>query len=237
MTTFIRAHWQIVVIALAVLVLWSTPALYPLRVLIVFFHELYHGLAALATGGSIESLSLSPDEGGLTTTIGGNRFLTLTAGYIGSLLCGVALFLIALRTELDRAAVAALGLCTLLITALYIRDGFPLVFCLLTGAALLLSARFLPHAANDLALRVVGLASMVYVPQDILSDTIARSHLQSDARMLAEEFGGATILWGGLWFLISLAVIAMTLRFGLGNRSNLGRRGESPAADQTPIRR
>jgi hypothetical protein len=69
-------------------------------------------------------------------------------------------------------------------------------------------------------LRIVGLASMFYVPNDIISDTITRSHLASDARILAEEFGGATILWGGLWLAISLAVIALTLRFGLGSTSS-----------------
>ncbi len=228
MTRFLRAHWQITVLALAVFALWSTPVLYPLRLLVVFFHELSHGLVALATGGSIVSLTLSPDEGGLAITRGGSRFLILSAGYVGSLLFGVMLFLTALRTRLDRAAVASLGLCALLIAAFYVRDGFPLVFCLFTGATLLLISRFTGHGVNDLALRIVGLASMFYVPQDIVSDTIARSQLTSDARMLAEEFGGATVLWGAVWFLISLGVIAMTLRFGLGSTSNLRLRDASP---------
>lgn len=230
---FLRAHWQIVVLALVVFGLSSTPVFWPLNLLIVFFHELSHGLAAIATGGSIESLTLSPDEGGLAITIGGNRFLTLSAGYVGSLLCGVILFLLALRTRADRATVAALGLCMLGIAALYVRDGFPLVFCLGTAGALGLVAWFLPHGPNDLVLRIIGLASMFYVPQDIISDTITRSHLQSDARMLAEEFGGATILWGGIWLLISLGVIGLTLRYGLGSASNL-HLGDTPAADRTP---
>lgn len=218
--TFLRAHWQMLALTLLVYALWTTPVIYPLRILVVFLHELSHGLAALVTGGSVVSLTLSPDEGGLATTRGGIRFVIVSAGYLGSLLLGVALFLIALRTHLDRVAVAALGLCLLLIAALYIRDGFPLLFCILAGSVLLLIARYLPISANDLVLRIVGLASMFYVPNDIISDTITRSHLASDARILAEEFGGATILWGGLWLAISLAVIALTLRFGLGSTSS-----------------
>jgi hypothetical protein len=109
-----------------------------------------------------------------------------------------------------------------LIAAFYIRDVFPLAFCILTGAVLLTMARYMPHATNDLALRVVGLASMFYVPQDIISDTIARSHLPSDARILAEEFGGSTILWGGAWLAVSLVVIALALRYGLGSTTNFG---------------
>lgn len=226
--TWLRAHWQIILIALLTCALWSTPLIYPLRLLVVFFHELSHGLAAILTGGSIISLTLSADEGGLATTQGGNLFLILSAGYVGSLLFGVALFLIALRTKADRLATAALGLCTLLIAALYIRDGFPLAFCALTGLSLLLIARFLPVQVNDLVLRIVGLASMIYVPQDIISDTIARAHLRSDARILAEEYGGATMLWGGAWLAISLAVIALTFRHGLGDSSNFQAGREDP---------
>ena len=74
----------------------------------------------------------------------------------------------------------------------------------------------------DYKLRVIGLTSMTYVPFDIFSDTIARSGERSDAYMLAEKFGGATVMWGGLWLLISLAVIGVCLRYGLGERSNIG---------------
>lgn len=226
--SYLRSHWQIIVIALLTYALWSTPLIYPLRLLVVFFHELSHGLAAVFTGGKIVSLTLSSDEGGLATTQGGNLFLIISAGYVGSLLFGVALFLIALRSRADRLAVAALGLCMLLIAALYIRDGFPLVFCGLTALILLLIARFLPVEVNDLTLRIVGLASMIYVPQDIISDTITRAHLLSDARMLANEFGGATVLWGGAWLLISLGVIVLTFRYGLGKTSNLDRARKTP---------
>ncbi len=232
--TFAKAHWQILVLAVVIVVLWSTPVFYPLRLLVVYFHELSHGLAALLTGGNIVSLTLSPGEGGLATTQGGNLFLILSAGYVGSLLVGVVLFLIALHTRMDRAAVAALGLGALLIAALYMRDGFALFFCGLTGVILLLTARFTPNAINDLVLRVIGLTSMFYVPQDIISDTIFRAHLRSDARLLAEEFGGATMLWGGAWLLTSLAVTALTLRYGLGGTSNIRLGGPSLAKTPPP---
>jgi Peptidase M50B-like len=225
--TFVKAHWQIIVLTIAAFALYETPALMPLRLLVVFFHELSHGLTAILTGGSIVSLTLSPDEGGLATTTGGNLFLIVSAGYVGSLMVGVLLFLIALRTTFDRLAVAALGICTLLIAALYIRDSFALVFCGLAGAALLLVARFTLASVNDLVLRIIGLTSMLYVPQDIVSDTISRSHLRSDARILAEEFGGATVLWGVAWLIISMAAIGLTLRFGLGKNSNINFRGSN----------
>ena len=51
-------------------------------------HEVSHGLAALATGGSIKEIQIVQQEGGHAITAGGSRFWTLTAGYLGSLIVG-----------------------------------------------------------------------------------------------------------------------------------------------------
>lgn len=206
-----------------VFALWSTPAVIPLKLLIVFLHEVSHALATLATGGSVISLTVTPDQGGAVLSLGGNRFAILNAGYVGSLLIGVLLFLVAVRTHLDRAMLGLLGALLLAVTMLYVRDLFALAFGLATGAAMLAAAWYLSRNINDLALRVIGLASMVYVPYDIFSDTIARTHLQSDAWMLADEFGGPTILWGGLWLVLSILAIGVSLRHGLGSDSDIRR--------------
>jgi hypothetical protein len=217
----LKGHWQLILITIAVFALWSTPLALPLKILVVFLHELSHGLAAVLTGGSIEAISLSAQQGGHAITRGGNGFIILSAGYLGSLLLGVMLLLIALRTNADRATLGLFGLITLLVTLLYIRDLFPLVFCTIIGLAMLSTAWFLSRPINDFALRVIGLSSVIYVPYDIFSDTIARSELRSDAYMLAEQFGGPTVLWGGLWLVLSLAVIAFCMRYAIGEESNL----------------
>lgn len=204
-----------------VIALWTTPVILPLKILVVFFHELSHGLAALLTGGEIESISVNPDQGGVTLTRGGSRFAILSAGYVGSLISGVVLLLAALKSRADRAIMATLGAAMLVITAFYMRDLFAIAFGALTGAAMLAMARFLPGQVNDQALRLVGLTSMIYVPRDIFDDTIARSHLRSDAFMLGEYLGGGAMLWGAIWLLLSLGVIGLCLRYGLGHDSNI----------------
>lgn len=223
----LKGHYQLILLVIAVGLLWMTPILLPLRLLVVFFHEFSHAVATWLTGGHVISLTISPLEGGEVVSAGGNRFITLSAGYLGSLLCGVLLFLIALKTNVDRIAMAALGGLTLVIMALYVRTPFALGFCLLTGVSMLLSARYLSILINDLGLRIIGLSSMIYAPLDIVSDTISRAHLNSDARMLATEFGGTTVFWGGLWLLLSLLTIFMCLRYGLGANSNLIQRKNS----------
>jgi hypothetical protein len=214
-------HWQLLLLTAAVFVLWQTPAVAPLKILIVFFHEASHAIATFVTGGEVVSLSVSPNQGGLVISRGGSRFWILTAGYLGSLLIGVGLLIAATHGRADRKIMAFCGVMMLVIAGLYVREIFALAFMIGTGIAMLLSARFLGHNANDLFLRVIGLTSMIYVPYDIFSDTIARSNLPSDARMLAEEFGGTPQIWGVLWIVISLLVIGFCIRSVLGRSSNL----------------
>ena len=218
---FLSGHWQLLALITLIFALWQTPLVTPLKILVVYLHELSHGVAAIVTGGDIVQINVSPDIGGFAMTRGGSRFLILTAGYLGSLLIGVALLMAALRSNADRYVMAALGMVTLLVTAFYMRDLFTITFGAITAAAMLACAKWLSHAVNDLALRVIGLSSMIYVPYDIYDDTIRRPHLRSDAYMLADEIGGATMLWGGLWLIISLAVIAASLRYMLGQASNV----------------
>jgi hypothetical protein len=217
----LKGHWQLIALTVVVFALWNTPVMFPLKILIVFLHELSHAATIILTGGKVESLTLSTQLGGQVLGSGGSRFLSLSAGYLGSLLIGVGLLIAALRTNADRFIMGLCGGITLLVTALFVRESFPLMFGLGTGLAMLAMAHFLDHGPNDLALRVIGLTSIGYVPYDIFSDTIARSNLRSDARMLAEEFGGTTVIWGGFWLIISLCVIAACLRYGLGASSNI----------------
>ncbi len=217
----IKGHWQLLLITTVVFALWRFDVLLPLKILVVFLHEASHAFAALLTGGSVDELSLDTRQGGHVISRGGSLFWIITAGYLGSLLLGCALFLLGLRTDLDRWVVTALGLTMIALVVFYIRDLFPIVFCLSMGGALLAAARYLDHHVSDLILRIIGLTSMIYVPYDIVSDTILRSHLNSDARLLAENFGGPTIFWGVVWLVLSLVVIVFALRRGLSEPSNI----------------
>jgi|TARA_Y100000310_G_scaffold281529_4_gene302055 hypothetical protein len=202
----------------AIFLLWQYPLLYPLKLLVVFFHESSHALMTVSTGGSVQSFVIDQMQGGYVISAGGNRFLTLTAGYLGSLMWGVVIYLVAVRTDLDKAMMVILGVAVLAIAASFITEPFPLAFAGGVGIALIVSGWKLGTDINDLILRVIGMTNLIYVPYDIYSDTIARSHLRSDAFMLAEEFGGAGWLWGGFWLVISLILVATTVVLGLAPR-------------------
>lgn len=217
---FVKNHWQLMLIAALIFLAWPYPLIWPLKMLVVFLHELSHALAALLTGGRVDGITLHYLQGGTTTTRGGNFFIIASAGYVGSLALGVLLFTVAVRSNWDRVLVTALGIMMLGVAAVYMREMFALGFTIAIAVILLMVAKFLPMIVNDLVLRVIGLTSMIYVPYDIFSDTLARSSLMSDARIIATEYGGPTMLWGGLWLVISMGVIFATLR-GLKGASNL----------------
>lgn len=219
--TYLRSHWQLLALMLVVIALWQTPVVLPLKILVVFLHELSHALAAWLTGGSVEQISISALQGGFAVTRGGNLFAILSAGYLGSLLLGVALLMIALRSEADRMVVALLGAVMLAVVVFYVRDVFAAIFCSVTGAVLLGCGRFLAHSVNDMVLRVIGLSSLIYVPYDIYDDTIARRGVQSDAHMLADAFGGTAQVWGFVWLVLSIGVILWCAMRVVGTSSNI----------------
>ena len=194
---------------------WQYPILYPLKILVVFFHESSHALATLLTGGSVKELVINPEQGGHVISQGGNTFIIYSAGYLGSLLWGVLIYLSSVKTRYDQTIMTVLGIIIIAITLLFGRNLFSWVFGIITGMIMLWSGKKLSEQINDFILRLIGLINISYVPLDIYSDTIERSYLHSDAYFLAQATFGTTIMWGILWLIISLIVIVYCLKWSI----------------------
>lgn len=202
-------------IAAIVAVVWNTPVVFPLKILVVFFHELSHAIAAMLSGGRVIEIQVQWSEGGHCVTSGGNAFLILTAGYLGSLVWGGVLLTLAGRTRMDKVLTALLGVLLLLVTAWLVRPllHFGFAFGIVAGLTFLVGGILFPHQVNDVLLKLVGLTSCLYAVLDIKSDILSRPQLHSDARMLAELTHVPTLVWGTLWFVISLGAAVGFLLF------------------------
>ena len=200
-----------VAIGILALVLWDTPVVFPLKIFVVFLHELCHGLAALVTGGSVARIELSVEEGGLCVTRGGWSFLILSAGYLGSMALGATLLVLGSRSRRDRAILGVVGGITLLVTLLWVRSTFGLVFGAAAGGSMMLVAWKLPDAVSDALLKIIGVVSSLYAVRDIASDVLLRDIPGSDANALAELTGIPAALWGVAWVAASLAVAFFAL--------------------------
>ena len=197
----------------AVWLLWDTVVVYPLKIFVVLLHEISHGLAALLTGGSIERIELDPYQGGACHCPGGNAFVTLTAGYLGSVAWGALLLEGGLARRVPaRWLLGGIGVLILSLSAVYVRGGFGLIFGLAFGGALLVAARWLSVTISRTLLVVLGLTSCLYAIFDIKSDILDRPHLRSDAVMLSELTGVPTTLWGVIWISVAVGVAAWLLR-------------------------
>lgn len=60
-----------------------------------YFHEISHGIAAIASGGKIIQIELFLNGAGLCTSQGGSRLVTSFMGYTGAALWGAAIFRVA----------------------------------------------------------------------------------------------------------------------------------------------
>ncbi len=197
----------------ALWLLWDTRIIYPLKIFVVFLHEVSHGIAAVAGGGSIAGIQISSNQGGVCQCGGGIRFVTLTAGYLGSLSWGVAMLLVVRAKRIwHLVMLVGLGVLVLTVSLMYIDGGFGVTFGLLFGLALLGIAKYFPSDMHTMTLTVTGRTSGLYAVGAITSDVIDRPGIRSDASMLADLTGVPTVLWGVLWIGISLAVCWWLLR-------------------------
>jgi len=196
------ASWLLLLAAVVVaMAFWRSPILFPLRILVVLFHETGHAAAALATGGSVVDIAVSADEGGVARTVGGWPFVVLNAGYLGSLAAGALLLVLSRRPRASRAVVASLGLLVLAVAVLYVRPllSFGFAYGLLAGFALLALGRWAPPVAAWQVLRLTGVFSVLYALLDVRDDVLLGAAGPSDARMLAEMTHVPAIVWGVLW--------------------------------------
>lgn len=202
-------------ITLAAAVFWDTALLFPLRTLVVFFHEISHGIAALLTGGSIVEIQITPGRGGLCITTGGWPFVILSAGYVGSMMCGGTLLVLSARWNRSQYTLGIVALVLIAVTILWVRPilagGF--LFGLVAGVALLACAVWAPQQANAIILKTVGLTSCLYVLVDLIGLLRGGTYQVSDATLLAEATWLPAWFWAAFWLVASTAVAWRMLVF------------------------
>jgi hypothetical protein len=197
----------------ALWLLWNTPIVYPLKIFVVLLHEISHGMMAVLTGGSIESIKVTANQGGLCECPGGSRFLVLTAGYLGSLLWGAAILMAARgRGSIPKIGAAVIGVIVVGVTVLYVRNWFGFLFGFAFGGGLIAVGYYLAADGAAALLNALGLTSCLYAILDIKSDILDRPEVLSDARLLAQYTGIPTLIWGVLWVVVALLFSAWMFR-------------------------
>jgi Peptidase M50B-like len=197
---------------------WHGIFIWPVKLLVVLMHESGHAAATLLVGGRVESIRLSPSEGGLTTSLYAQTLLrqivVSSAGYVGSTVSGCVLLWAAARSTSGRLPLALLACWTAIVAILWVRDPFTLAFAFAATFLLGLCARLGPARLRRLVLAFLASFSVLYALFDIEDDLLhfqSRGLGQSDADALAYVTHVPALVWGLGWGALSLVLVALTL--------------------------
>lgn len=193
-------------------VFWNSPVLLPFKLLSVMGHETGHAVASLLVGGSVERVTLRPNESGecLSRIPDGffARVLVYSGGYVGSAIIAVALLVLSFRFNARRVMLALACAWLVAMGLFYARDGFTLLFTVVMAAAFGAGAKWLPDALVGALNLFIASFTALYAVMDLKDDlwnSAVRSH--SDAQLLANVTLVPAIAWAAVWTLVSLAIV------------------------------
>lgn len=193
---------------------WRSPALLPIKLLVVTLHESGHALAALAVGGRVQGLVIASDESGACVSALPPGFLrevfVYSAGYLGSTFAGAALLVLTFRYRFRRAVLGAMAAWIGCVALSFAGNPFTFLFCAGTGAVLGLGAWKLKDVLVewlDLFLAsFTGLYAFFDLHDDLWNGAV-RAH--SDAGLLAGVTGIPALIWALLWSALAIGVLVL----------------------------
>lgn len=207
-------------LSLLLTLLWRAPVVgmlfYPFRLLNTFVHELSHGLAALLTGGRFERFVVHPNREGLAHIRGGNRFLVVSAGYLGPALFGGGLILLSATTLAVTSILIGLGAALAVACLVFVRNLFGFAAGLMLAVSLGAAGWYLSEQAAAflfalLAMQMPLAAANSLVDLLRISAGPVRRDQLSDAQVLARDTGIPAVVWALLWLLFAVAVVVLTV--------------------------
>jgi hypothetical protein len=205
-----RKRWFVRIGAYAVIVglFWNTAIVSPLRIFAVFFHEIFHALAAFLTGGGVTAIEVTSYEAGRTALYGGLPLIVYSAGYLGTALFGGVFLLSGRNIPAKRTLYLSLAVLTLCGTFLFMRNAFGWAYGLVTGA-LLLILFFKEFRFADLLTDLLGVVCVLYAFYDF--GDLLRTDNRNDALILHEKSGIPYQAIVVIWLVLSVVFVAAAL--------------------------
>ena len=219
--------------------LWFIPyadyLVYPIRLFVTFVHEGSHVLAALLTGGTVESLTVASNGSGEVYSVPSGFFgavVTSSAGYLGSMAFGVLLLVLIRRTVSARIVLTVSAIFVGAMTILFgllapFWNLLPanttiggIAFTVVSGAiltaGLLATARYASPRAAQFVMSFLAVQCILNALSDLktvffLSSPFANP-MQTDAANMASATGIPAVAWVAIWIGISVVMISVGLR-------------------------
>lgn len=225
----------VAVVGVGCALLWTTPLLLPLRLLVTLVHEAGHATVAMLCGGSVQSITVNVHEGGLTRYSlrgGGSTWRAIvigSAGYVGTAVVGGALLEVCGRLGRARLALGALATAVVAIGLAWVPwstspdaasaaatgsgsgDGrFTVLVCIAAVAVFAGLAAQPVVRVRRIALVAVATSMCLGAVEDLrVVLDLSRAGGVSDASIVAAVAPFPPWFWAGLWMLIGLAACGL----------------------------
>ncbi|GAA5140100.1 M50 family metallopeptidase [Thalassotalea piscium] len=180
----------------------------PFKWLESYFHEVSHGIAALATGGEIVRIQLFANGAGLCTTLGGSTFFISFFGYAGAAIWGVIYYLMAgLHHRLAQIFALILILLFIVTLLLWSRDILTIGIILLLLSLVVVKLRYGRSFYLKLSLQVTGV--MVLLNSIKSPWYLIDGRNIGDGSALAQQTGIPEMFWVICWCVITISGIVL----------------------------
>jgi hypothetical protein len=211
-----RASWVLrnLGIAALLLVLWDTILVRPLRVLTVLLHEIFHALAALITGGGVNTIEVISHRTGLTSLYGGTPAVVYSAGYLGTAFFGAVLLGSTYRWPLKRSLYLGIGVLLLVNTLLFVRNPFGWMYGLVAGF-FFLTLFFVQFPFSAYVMDLVGVLCVLDVFYDLTGFFLAYS--RNDAAILSRIVGLPYYVVLSIWAVAAVVMVGAAVAITWNN--------------------
>lgn len=231
-----KQRGRYLLILVAVMALWNTKVIKPLKLFSVFLHELGHSFMSLIFGYGIQGLRINPDESGYALVLPKgwfSSFMIANGGYLGSLLFAL-LIIVLKRTWFKKFILGTAAVLLLAIAVRYSGISFTLLYAAIFAAFAAVVYMIQSDVLIDWVVDILGIASVAYAIYDVFVDTILlqvnlKLHLiagwysqqpKTDAVQLAQMTGVPALVWGLAWLAIMIfAVNLVIIKKGASGRS------------------
>lgn len=201
---------------------WGNWILYPFSLLATWFHEMGHGLMALALGGEFLRLEIFPNGSGFAVHRGSlffgalGRALVAAAGPMGPPIAGGLLILAGQRLKTTQVCLWILAGALVGSALIWVRSPFGIALLVALGIPIGAIARYAPGWIQVLSVQFLGVQACIssYHQLDYLFSpgaVIGGRSMLSDSAQIAQNLLLPYWFWGGLMALASVGILAQSL--------------------------
>lgn len=230
---------SIVLALVAVIALWWTPLLFPFRIFTTAAHEVSHAVAAILTGNGVNQIELYWNGGGVTYITGVTTtfeaIIVYSAGYLGSVIFGGVLLLLAKRSATRRRTLIGITIALIVVSVFYIRDFQSILLVAIVAGLAGLAAYKGPNLIVQFTIYVLALLSCLYSLMDLFFVITANANPFhggfNDAVGLQSATGIPALVWSLVWGLLGAFMMFMFVRRAIrrGDRTS-GSLGSGPSS-------